>query len=203
MKYSKVGIAGIARAGGTFIWQIVNNINKFSIKRTHNFCNDQNITFVTYRDFRDVLVSWSKSHEQSIQQIVSLNSLESFNHYLKDLLKTKKEYWDNSNYHFIKYEDYFPNNTKSLIEYIHIALECELNNKEYDILCEKFSLKNAKAIANKYATFTKYDEHTKIHGRHITNNGEIGAWQQYISDVEIMKIFNSLSIPLKEFGYQI
>ena len=122
-----VAITGMSRSGSTFIWQIVNNINKFSIKRSHFFCNNFIIAFVTYRDFRDVLVSWSKSHKQTIPEIFNKRKRECFHSYLENLLKQKEAHWNCPQCYFIKYEDYFPNNTKALVEYIYTNLKCTLN----------------------------------------------------------------------------
>lgn len=223
-----IGITGMVRSGSTFVWQVIRNIgggeveypnsamaitNKFSIYRTCCFFDHTDITFVIYRDFRDVLVSWSKLHNSTIQEIFFLNRAECFQSYLRNLLRYKKEYWNDPNYYFIKYEDYFPNNTKDLVEYIYTSLECVPNENEYDLVCEKFSLEKAKIVADKYDELQKknrpktslpnHDKQTRIHGGHITNNGEAGIWKQYMDNVEIMNIFDSLKYDLEEFGYKL
>jgi hypothetical protein len=50
---------GVSRSGGTFIYNIINEIFQGNVKpQSHNFFATEQKVVATYRDFRDSTVSW-------------------------------------------------------------------------------------------------------------------------------------------------
>ena len=71
----KVLLTGMVRTGSTVVWQVLNDMNKYQINRAYTYIVNQGYTtFVTYRDFRDVLVSWAKLHNSTIPKIYNPNN---------------------------------------------------------------------------------------------------------------------------------
>ena len=68
-------------------------------------------------------------------------------------------------------------------------------------LVEKFSLQNAKKIADKLVDFDNVDAETMIHGNHITSDGKSGGWKNVINTHNI-QVMNSVKPYLREFGYE-
>ena len=199
-------VTGMVRSGSTVTWQILDDIVRLylpqcGLLRSHGFIEleDDFIVFVCYRDFRDVVISIAQIYNFTIPQAAKHCA---FVTPMKALSEQKAAYWDHLRCHFIKYEDYFPNNIPKLVAYIYEAAGLTPVEDYYpEYIAEKFSLQKAKIISDKYETFDRVDPKSMIHGNHITSDGNIGNWKKVVSAKDAGTL-ESLRPFLKEFGYE-
>ena len=206
-------VTGMPRSGSTVTWQILDHIVRHDqpesgLLRSHGFIEleEDFIVFACYRDFRDVVLSFSNIYNMGVPQVIKHDMYRTP---MNGLRQQKNEYENHPRCHFIKYEDYFPDNIPKLVAKIYhsagLYKHLDISDSEFSGFCnlvaEKFSLENAKVISDKYKDFTRVDPKSMIHGNHITADGKIGKWKDETSP-SIIGAFQTIKPDLQEFGYE-
>jgi len=195
-----INIVSMARTGSTLVYQIINYLfSEILIEKHHHYHNNpatyKSKNIITYRDFRDVLISLyrtilSKNGEidfsinitkyKHIDNLIK-NSI-CFLNQLSDFNKLKIEYNNNNikkdNILFLKYEDFY-NNYDYIFDNISLFFNYEISFDVRNIMKAMFSVNNNKKIANSMENFSQMDSLSMIHGHHIVN-GNIGYWKEVI-----------------------
>ena len=194
---------GIERTGTTLIWQILKDLFDNSIKKTHDYIRlkEEDRAVVTYRDFRDVVVSLWRAQSNNKGNIVipkkdlymrknlGKHQLKSLDKPVLDLILTyvlsgittlnkyKSDYADKVL--FLKYEKFYTN-----YEYIYDNLESFFKIKiPYDKrteLSKRHNFMVNKNIADKMAHFGEYEPESGIHGDHM-HKGLPGTYKEFLS----------------------
>jgi hypothetical protein len=128
-------------------------------------------------------------------------TLQETNKYFKQL-ETAWHKQGSHNLYLIKYEDYFPDRTPSLVDFLASKVGVALTAEELEELAQKHSLQENKKIADEHKNFWAYDKTSNIHGDHITGNGEIGGWKEAFSEDVIEFIFQKTQTYCDLFGYK-
>jgi len=196
-------VSGIESSGSTAVWQAVMQLTGEDVMKIHGFESHPNtVTFVTIRDFRDVIASFvrrkifgeAKDIDRHVRGIVQ---------YLQPRFAQLKQYADQPNAFFIRYENWV-GDERSLVFDLAEILEIDATDSLVDRVSSYISLEKNRERSKKFDRHGEYDRKTNIHGRHVTSNGEIGLWEPLFEQLseetreEIMKI---LTPELQFFGY--
>ncbi|RLB81530.1 MAG: hypothetical protein DRH24_09015 [Deltaproteobacteria bacterium] len=199
----EVFVAGMEGTGSTFVYQIVRGIG-VKPKKIHHYVQSSLPKVVTYRDPRDVICSYARRQLNHITDAEGLEYalLQSYN----ELFRKKKRHEDLYRYRedpnalLIKYEEYFLGNERDLIsklgDYFYISLDDQLIN----LLIDEYSLEK-NISRSKDLNFDEIDEDSLIHGKHISNKGRIGGWEDILPNSLIILIKKELNDFLVDFGY--
>jgi hypothetical protein len=199
-------ITGWPASGSTFLFQVAKqlglNVKKTHGKRTKNI----NFTIFTFRDPRDVICSqarriFKKVWEDKGPETALLKATELFidEKYGKALYDSARM----PNIFLIRYEDYFRGNEHVLIDTIaNNFLVLLSQEKKAQILKEtsiQSNIKNSQALDG----FESYDKESFIHGNHISNKGQPGAWKKHFTSVITKKVKCNMGQLLIDLGYEI
>lgn len=226
---SNIIILSIPRTGSTFIWQILSEIIKARPElkvekffRTHsiNFTDlllikeQKNTTvFMTYRNMKDTLFSYAMSvykekvNEFGIDNMVKNVAVgeQNWQHNMHTFFSALLIHKNNPHFHLIKYEDYFPNQTSKLFDFIVKAINknmpLSISKSEKVKILSKYTLKKNKERAKKFSGFDKWDAETMIHGDHIISNGKTNSWQGFVQEQTWKEIDFFISFYNKKMGY--
>ena len=183
-------ICGWVSSGSTFVYQVVRSLgfNPVSIHGTPNFYSPK--ALFTFRDPRDITLSWAKRHFASIY---AENPQEAISRAIDFIVETgyDQDYMKarhSPNMTFIRYEDFFGGRESKLVKFIADQLGCPVTDSEAEEIHQTNSLDRNKERASKVRDFTTWDEDSLIHGNHVSNEGKVGGWRDVFS-VETAMLF--------------
>ena len=198
-----IKIFGMGRSGGTLTWKLLNDLLKGGVGvQTHSYFGPEDIiAVVTYRDFRDCVLSiWrgeygkfietDKKNLISLKKLKELNYVETIQHHVGFLNRFKDE-WDQKKVIYLKYENFY-NDYDYIISNVGNKVP-EINTLSDDFkeqIKNKWSRENVIEIQKQFNSFGEHKEH--IHGFHV-GTAKPGSWKQYLNEEdheEMSKIFN-------------
>jgi len=191
---------GIPRSGSTLIWQILNYLFT-DVTKTHNYINTKLPVFITYRDFRDTIMSYWRIYNLN-KKLTSekelIKTINNYNHHFDILEKYKSK----NNTAWLKYELFY-DNFNYIYDIIETLLNINIDDKEKDIIKNKFNVTNNLNISTQLkGHFDKtYDKITKLHANHIYNKGKINNWKLILDNKLHLKYTELLYDILKEWNY--
>ncbi len=201
----------MGRSGSAFISQIIRaifgeeNVWAGHEKYLKKLLPDQYL-IITYRDFRDVLVSrWRvdndvQDHEMNLGIKIPHEDLN------KLLLKFDIEISESLNgtdraneaLH-MKYEDFYPNKYEYIFgrieKHCNFAIPDQLKNE----ISQKYNFDLNKQRSKKFDTFEKVGEY-HMHGLHVYK-GKIGGWKDHVDESDFELLNNTLGPHLEKWGY--
>lgn len=200
---------GVPRSGGTLIYNVTLQImNNCEIQpKSQRFFNDSHKAIVTYRDFRDSVLSlWRVEHGRfdEIEQ-VKIAGFEDLEGSIRKIKKTVhhltlfRDRWDQDSILYFRYEDWF-NNFDFIFEEFEKFFGIKVEQKERYLLREECNLSKVKQQSKNYSNFDNYDPLTRIHGQHIFT-GEIGTWKKLLKEKDHERLTDALYWELKEWKY--
>lgn len=199
-------VAGIDRSGTTILWQIVKDISGEDPPKTHAYMAKRATKFYIYRDPRDIACSYArgpaiKRFKEEGEQEILLYSCRSI---LKDLDRQTvyRQYKKDKDSIMLKYEDFLPGDVSGLIDFVSEKLGIPVSEAKKKDILERRSLEANKKIAAKFGTFADRDINTRIHGNHITSNGE-SPWRDLMSDSVKKTIVEEFGDFILELGYSL
>jgi len=204
-------IAGMECTGSTLVWQFVTEISGKKAGKAHSYKkSNNNIFFITYRDPRDVLCSFTRrQHAGHIKKYgIEAALIHAFNVMFEkfkrheDLIKYHDESKRSDRIHLIKYENFFCGNEDKLLELILKKMNKSLNNEKKWALIKKYSIEKNKKRSEKFSGFGQYDKKTYIHGNHISANGKVGVWEEIFTEKVKELVKKKLGKFLIDFGYE-
>ena len=207
---SIIKLYGLPRSGGTLIYNIVKELHpdKNIDPQTHSYFSDGDLIVVTFRDFRDSIISaWRVGKGFDSKSNIKLASYEGL---FKYIIGTK----DNISSHlnkfklekssrkilFLKYEDWI-NDYNFLFNSFENFFNLEINKKKRDYILNKFSIENVKKMQSEYSSFKFYDKNTHFHGHHVYN-GKPGTWREIIKNKDQKILTYSIRKELNQWEYR-
>src|SRR5205085_2374883 len=86
---------GIPRSGSTLVYQLISGIYPEGVAKTHRYCPHRVKTAVSFRDFRDVVVSlWRRSNPTKVDRQMNQGDIEKFAGICQDRVKDLNRYFD-------------------------------------------------------------------------------------------------------------
>jgi len=210
---------GVPRSGSTLVRRALYIIFKGKpIPTSHNWIKTNNPLVVTYRDCRDVGVSYWRTlfgqydfegklinkitTEEEIRKIVRITQT-----LFLSLENCKKYYENKDNVLYLKYEDFW-NNYDYLFSEIERFFKVKIMKELRQEVIRETNIESHKKIAKKIkplhkgCEFRNYDSSTGIHSRHIYT-GEPGTWKKIIIP-EYHNFFTLLlARELKKWEYEV
>ena len=200
---------GISRSGGTFIYNIINEIFQGNVKpQSHGFFETDRKVIATYRDFRDSTASWWRMEKGQFTNIeekryMTKDELVIYAHRMKiqvnNELHKMREHYAPDKILFLKYEEFF-NNFDFIFSSVENFLEIQLSQELKETIIEKYNLQAQKKEADRFEDFKGYDEVRHIHGHHIMN-GEPQTWMKLVEPSHYFLLSYILKDGLKSWGY--
>lgn len=193
---------GIPRSGSTMVYQLVSGIYPEGVAKTHRYCSHRVKTTVSFRDFRDVVVSlWRRSNPEKLDRGMTNAEVEKFTDTCQQRIEELNRYFERGDICPLRYEDFAPNPML-----VFSALEKSFGvtvapEKAAKLISESSIEKNA-AIAQKLGSFKTIDPASQIHGNHIFR-GEIGGWRQFVAGPAAQRLEELLYEPLQRYGYEV
>ncbi len=205
----KPKLFGVSRSGGTFIYNVINEIFQGNIKpQSHGFFATEQKVIATYRDFRDSTVSWwrmeiGKFTDVKQKRLMSKDELVFYADRMRGRiheLNKMREHYSEDKILFLKYEQFF-NNFDFIFDNIENFLEISLSDELKETIIEKYNLQSQKKEADKYQDFRGYDDVRHIHGHHIMN-GEPQTWMKLVDPKHYFLLNYILKDGLRGWGYE-
>ena len=192
---------GIPRSGSTLVYQLVTGIYSEGVAKTHRYCSHRVKTTVSFRDFRDVVVSlWRRSNPAAVDRQMTEQEVEKFGETCRSRIEELDRYFERDGICALRYEEFAPNPAlifSALERTFGIVVPPEKSAK----LIEDYSMEKNAAIARKLSSFKSIDPASQIHGHHIFR-GEIGGWRQFVSGAASERLEDLLREPLRRYGYE-
>jgi len=193
---------GIPRSGSTLVYQLISGIYPQGVAKTHRYCPHRVKTTVSFRDFRDVVVSlWRRSNPARLDQGMTDDDVEKFTATCRQRIQELDRYFERGGICPLRYEEFAP---KPAL--VFSALERAFGvavapDKAAQLVAESSIEKNV-AIAQKLGNFKSIDPASQIHGNHIYR-GEIGGWRKFVAGGAAERLENLLREPLLRYGYEV
>lgn len=193
---------GIPRSGSTLVYQLISGIYPQGVAKTHRYCPHRVKTTVSFRDFRDVVVSlWRRSNPARVAQGMTDDDVEKFTATCRQRIEELDRYFERGGICPLRYEEFA---LKPAL--VFAALERAFGvavapDKAAQLIAESSIEKNA-AIAQKLGDFKSIDPASQIHGNHIYR-GEIGGWRQFVAGGAAERLEDLLREPLQRYGYDV
>ena len=192
---------GIPRSGSTLVYQLISGIYPQGVAKTHRYCPHRVKTTVSFRDFRDVVVSlWRRSNPAALDRRMTREEVEKFTGTCRLRIEELDRYFERGGICPLRYEEFAPNPAlvfSALESAFGVAVTPE---KAAELIAESSIEKNA-AIAEKLGSFKTIDLGSQIHGNHIYR-GEIGGWRQFVDGGAAEHLEELLREPLRRYGYE-
>jgi len=193
---------GIPRSGSTLVYQLISGIYPKGVVKTHRYCPHRVKTTVSFRDFRDVVVSlWRRSNPAALKRQMTRPEVEKFTSTCLSRIEALERYFERGGICALRYEEFAPNPAL-----VFSALEQSFGvvvapDKAAQLISHSSLEKNA-AIAQELGSFKSIDPTSQIHGNHIYR-GEIGGWPQFVAGEAAERLEELLREPLQRYGYQV
>lgn len=192
---------GIPRSGSTLIYQLFSGIFPEGVAKTHRYCSHRVKTTVSFRDFRDVVVSlWRRSNPDAVDRKMTEQEVEKFGGTCRSRIEELDRYFERGGICPLRYEEFVPNPAvifSAIEKTFGITVPAEKAAK----LIDDYSMEKNAEIARKLGSFKSIDPATQIHGNHIFR-GEIGGWRQFVSGASAQCLEDLLREPLRRYGYE-
>lgn len=200
---------GVPRSGGTLICNVTRQLikNCKTQPQSHRFFNDSHKVIVTYRDFRDCVLSLWRVEHGRFDEIDQIKTAE-FKDLRGSIRKIKKtvhhlnlfrDRWDQNNVLYFRYEDWF-DNFDHIFKKFEEFFELKIEENQRDLVRKKCDLSTVKKQSKSLSNFDDHDPLTCIHGQHIFT-GEVGTWKKLLKQADHEKLTDALCWELKEWGY--
>lgn len=151
-------VFSVPRSGSTLIYNLIKELMK--VDKIHTYSAVHNKVIITYRDFRECVISHKRVNKTSI-----IKSILEIKRYIKHLKK-----YDGKEVLYLEYSKFKDNFDYAFNELEKfLGLEYKEDLRKY--IKNKYSKENVIKIQSKFKSFKFYDKDTKIHGEHI-NLGE-------------------------------
>jgi hypothetical protein len=191
---------GIPRSGSTLIYQLISGIYPEGVVKTHRYCPHLVKTAVSYRDFRDVVVSlWRRSDPANVDRQMNQADIEKFASLCQDRVKELNRYFDRGDICPLRYED-FATKPALVFEAIERRFGITVSPEKSTELIDQYSLEKNREVSKRLGGFKQIDPGSQIHGNHIFR-GEIGGWRQFVRDCDAERLQTLLQEPLHRYGY--
>ena len=192
---------GIPRSGSTLIYQFIAGIYSQGVAKTHRYCPHPVKTTVSFRDFRDVVVSlWRRSNPTKIDRGMTGDDVEKFAGTCLERIEELDRYFQRGDICPLRYEEFAPN-PGVIFDALERSFGIKVAPKRAAELIEQFSLEKNAAIAQKLGSFKSIDPASQIHGNHIFR-GEIGGWREFVRGRAAERLEELLGESLRRYGYQ-
>ena len=205
--------AGVPRSGSTLVTQALEKLfPKATVLKIHGF-RDVDTAVVTYRDFRDVLVSlWRVQKEIPLAELeqgkqMPKSDIEHFLPVVTKYVDDINRYKSLDNVLFLKYEQFY-NDYDFLFDAFEQYFNVKLNSNLKKKIKKHISLEVNTRRAAKFPNFHSKRRHKmfarnnfRIHGLHIYSP-KPGAWRDLIAPEHHELINNRLGKYLKQWGYE-
>lgn len=192
---------GIPRSGSTLIYQLVSGIFPEGVAKTHRYCSHRVKTTVSFRDFRDVVVSlWRRSNPDAVDRKMTEQEVQKFGGTCRSRIEELDRYFERGGICPLRYEEFVPNPAvifSAIEKTFGITVPAEKAAK----LIDDYSMEKNAEIARKLGSFKSIDPASQIHGNHIFR-GEIGGWRQFVSGASAQCLEDLLREPLRRYGYE-
>ena len=191
-------IYGVPRSASSFTWQVMGDIFKTGVFRTHKYVvvPDHVPVIATIRDWRDALVSYWRLHypqhstmpEEGIWQYVAK--------YQEHICTLR--YWAKTrpDMPVLRYEDTVVQ-PERLFEVAEQVGGPQLDLQERAECLAAHSSTTNRAIANNLKTFDK----TRLMAPRHVHEAEVGVWRHFVDDRGASLITELLMAALEEWGY--
>ena len=201
----------------------INSNKKINFLKTHQaFGNFENISFSNFnntlgaihlvRDPRDVLISYSKHMDQTLNETLDLVLEEESKGYLnekdKDIIGEIRGSWSQhynswKNYKtievlIIKYEDLISdtqNTFTKIIKYLNKIDNIKIDNEKIKSCVNLTSFKNLRKIEEEKGFIEKG------FGKFFFRKGRVGDWKNKLNQNLVKKIEEKFKLEMKELGY--
>src|SRR5205807_3293258 len=191
---------GIPRSGSTLVYQLISGIYPEGVAKTHRYCPHRVKTAVSFRDFRDVVVSlWRRSNPAKVDRQMNQGDIEKFAGICQDRVKDLNRYFDRGGICPLRYED-FASKHAAVFEALEKAFDIVVSPEKITELVNQYSLERNREVSQRLRDFKQIDPESQIHGNHIYR-GEIGGWRQFVGDRDAERLETLLQEPLRRYGY--
>jgi hypothetical protein len=191
---------GIPRSGSTLVYQLISGIYPEGVAKTHRYCPHRVKTAVSYRDFRDVVVSlWRRSNPDKVDRQMKPAEIEKFAGLCQDRVKDLNRYFDRGGICPLRYED-FATQPALVFEAVEKTFGIAVSPEKIADLINQYSLERNREVSQRLRDFKQIDAESQIHGNHIYR-GEVGGWRQFVRDRDAERLEVLLEEPLRRYGY--
>jgi len=191
---------GIPRSGSTLVYQLISGIYPEGVAKTHRYCPHRVKTAVSFRDFRDVVVSlWRRSNPTKVDRQMNQADIEKFAGICQDRVKDLNRYFDRGGICPLRYED-FATKPATVFEAVEKTFGITVSPEKITQLVDRYSLERNREVSQRLGGFKQIDPESQIHGDHIYR-GEIGGWREFVRDRDAEWFELLLQEPLRRYGY--
>lgn len=191
---------GIPRSGSTLVYQLVSGIYPEGVAKTHRYCSHRVKTTVSFRDFRDVVVSlWRRSNPTALDRGMTGQEVEKFGGTCLSRIEELDRYFGRGGICPLRYEEFAPD-PAVIFSALQKTFGISVTPEKAAKLIGDYSMEKNAAIARKLGSFKSIDPASQIHGNHIFR-GEIGGWRQFVSGPAGERLQDLLREPLRRYGY--
>ena len=192
---------GIPRSGSTLIYQLVSGIYPKGVAKTHRYCPHRVKTTVSFRDFRDVVVSlWRRSNPTKLDRGMTEEEVEKFAGICRERIEELDRYFERGGICALRYEE-FASNPALVFSAFEKSFGVTVASEKASQLIAEFSIEKNAAIAEKLGSFKQIDPASQIHGNHIFR-GEVGGWRQFVTGRAAERLEEMLAEALRRYGYE-
>lgn len=201
-----ITIYSVGRSGSTLIRQVVEELfPNADVLSSHDTVNEDTKLIIVYRDFRDVLVSHWRVHED-----IDLDMLKNgykapeyeLDKYINTILKRIETGLNvlakRSNVLLLKYELFY-NNFNYIFDKIEKHFDVNITEENREQIEKKYNIQSNKKRQQKFSSFKDWDD-KGIHGLHIYK-GEINSWENIVHDSYKDKMNKIMYPHLEKWGY--
>jgi hypothetical protein len=191
---------GLPRSGSTLVYQFISSLYRRGVAKVHRYCPEPVRTTVSYRDFRDLIVSqWRVADPEHIRRKMTRIEVETYAARCLDRLQELDCYRERDDACLLRYEEFAPD-PMAIFDALRSTFGIVVEPAKAARLIRKFSIERNLRIARRFRTFQQHDEKTQIHGRHIYK-GEIGGWRDFVADRDAARFERMLKPALVRYGY--
>lgn len=196
------------RSGSTFITQILQQLYGYhNVQATHGFVEaGDRLVVLTIRDFRDVLVSWWRTHSNLLPEDLEGGrkmTKEEIIKFTKNVSITvdglNKTADANPHALILRYRNFYPNNWEYLFSQLEIFFGPIPEAHKTDVK-DRFTFEQNIQRQKKYKYFGEHVDNDGIHGNHIYK-GKIGGWKDLIEPEDYDLATEGFRDSLKRWGY--
>jgi hypothetical protein len=191
---------GIPRSGSTLVYQLISGIFPQGVVKTHRYCPQHVKTAVSFRDFRDVVVSlWRRSDPKHISRQMTEAEVEKFVLLCQERVKDLDRYFDRGGICPLRYEE-FAANPALVFAAVEKTFSIVVPAEKIAELIGQYSFDRNRERSQGLGRFKSVDPASQIHGNHIYR-GEIGGWREFVTDQGAERLELLLQAPLRRYGY--
>ena len=191
---------GVPRSGSTLIYQLISALFPVGVAKTHQYCHHRAKTVVSFRDFRDVVVSlWRRTNSQNSYERMRAAEIDEFAGLCLEKVAVLDKYFERGGICPLRYED-FCADPSVIFSSLKSTFAIEVGAETvYQLTC-RYSLRKNKEISERLSGFKEVDPATQIHGNHIYR-GEIGSWREFVNEDMGARLESLLRPALSRYGY--